>query len=306
MPSDQASLEELFANFLKRHKLAESFAETAREWFIPLAEDLSLHHISAGGTLFVGVNGTQGSGKSTLCDFLLEYLTTLHGLHVISLSLDDFYFSSAKRAELAESVHPLLATRGVPGTHDVTRMQQTFEALAAQDVPVTIPRFNKATDNPYEQSEWLVVDKPVDIVFMEGWCWGITSQESAALVEPVNTLEAYEDIDAKWRDHVNVSLKNDYEPLYDYMHYWVMLLAPGFSAVYAWRCEQEQKLRDKLRKQNAATDELDGVMTDEQIARFIAHYQRLTEHGLATLPDTCDTVFELDRQRQIMAARLGD
>ena len=38
------------------------------------------------------------------------------------LSIDDFYLSKAKRKRLAASVHPLLAIRGVPGTHDVHRL----------------------------------------------------------------------------------------------------------------------------------------------------------------------------------------
>ena len=35
------------------------------------------------------------------------------------LSLDDLYLPKAERLRLARDVHPLLATRGVPGTHDV-------------------------------------------------------------------------------------------------------------------------------------------------------------------------------------------
>ena len=258
-----------------------------------------MHQKSAGATLFVGVNGTQGSGKSTLCDFLLEYLTELHDLAVISISLDDFYFGSDVRAELANKIHPLLATRGVPGTHDVVQMQSCFEALAKQHT-VIVPRFDKATDNPSPESEWLTVTKAVDIVFMEGWCWGIRAQTDKAMIEPVNNLEALEDIEATWRIFVNNQLRDQYEPLYDYMHYWVMLQAPGFSTVHDWRCEQEHKLRAKLNADNANTEQLAGLMSDKQILRFIQHYQRLTEHGLTSLPEACDAVFEMDNQRHIV------
>ena len=298
MYSDQVELKTLFDDFLCRHKLSASYVDIAQTWFIPMAESLVMHQKSAGGTLFVGVNGTQGSGKSTLCDFLLEYLTSMHNLHVISMSLDDFYYSSQIRQDLAETVHPLFATRGVPGTHDVVCMQKTFEALAAQETPLTIPRFNKATDNPYEESDWLQVKQPVDIVLMEGWCWGVRSQNDKSLEEPVNTLEAIEDVAASWRRYVNAVLKKDYEPLYDYMHYWVMLLAPSFSAVHDWRCEQEHKLKVALGE--ADPEKLAGLMSDEAIARFIMHYQRLTEHGLASLPETCDTVYELDFNRRVI------
>ena len=301
MSGTKGKLEQLLTGFMGRHKLGPAYASTARRWFVPLAEDLYLHQKSAGATLFVGVNGTQGSGKSTLCDFLLEYLTSMYDLHVISISLDDFYLTSQIRAELAETVQPLFATRGVPGTHNVIAMQTTFEALAANDLPLSIPRFNKATDNPFPESEWLVVKKPVDIVLMEGWCWGIRAQSDDQVAIPVNGLEELEDIDASWRTYVNKTLKEEYEPLYDYMHYWVMLKAPGFNTVHDWRCEQEHKLKAKLTAEKADTDKLAGLMSDAEILRFIQHYQRLTEHGLETLAVDCDRVFHLDEQRQIVS-----
>ena len=32
---------------------------------------------------------------------------------------DDFYLTQAQRQDLAQQIHPLLKSRGVPGTHDV-------------------------------------------------------------------------------------------------------------------------------------------------------------------------------------------
>ena len=60
------------------------------------------------------MNGAQGSGKSTLARFLQLYLEKLYGLSVVILSLDDLYLTRAERIALAEEVHPLLETRGVP------------------------------------------------------------------------------------------------------------------------------------------------------------------------------------------------
>jgi len=50
---------------------------------------------------------------------LATYLFSILGDGVEVLSLDDFYLGHAARLQLARDIHPLLATRGVPGTHDI-------------------------------------------------------------------------------------------------------------------------------------------------------------------------------------------
>src|ERR1051326_1709165 len=68
--------------------------------------------------LTVGVTGPQGSGKTTLAAGMAPLLEE-GGLRTVVLSLDDIYLSKAARQRLAATVHPLFATRGVPGTPDV-------------------------------------------------------------------------------------------------------------------------------------------------------------------------------------------
>jgi pantothenate kinase-related protein Tda10 len=68
--------------------------------------------------LVVGLTGPQGSGKSTLAARLPDLLAAA-GLNAGVLALDDLYLTKAERQRLAADVHPLFATRGVPGTHDV-------------------------------------------------------------------------------------------------------------------------------------------------------------------------------------------
>ena len=276
--------------FLRRHALPEHYATIAQQWFMPLGEEIASHQKSAKQTFFVGVNGCQGSGKSTLCDYLVDYLIQEHNLNCISLSLDDFYLDQSARNALAIKVHPLLKTRGVPGTHDVALANQTFDKLASFGT-VSIPRFDKSTDNPFPVSQWPITNGPVDVVIVEGWCWGVSAQLDNALNEPVNDLESEQDSLGTWRRYVNRQIKEYYQSLFDRMDYWAMLKGPSFEHVYKWRCEQEHKL---AKQSNGA-----AVMSDDQIASFIQHYQRLTEHCLESLPDKCDTVFELDENRQI-------
>jgi D-glycerate 3-kinase len=285
------------AEFLRRHALEPGFLLHAQKWFDPLVDTLLMHQKGAGGPLLVAVNGSQGSGKTTLCAYLLARLEALHGLRAVSLSLDDFYLTRAEREALAVDVHPLLRTRGVPGTHDMALLDTTLDALLAPmgTAPVAVPRFDKAVDDRRPHSDWEPVAGPVHIVLLEGWCLGARPQGEAQLVLPVNQLEREEDPDGRWRAWVNDALARDFPALYRRVHYWVMLQAPSFAAVYAWRLEQEQKLR------LATGGTGQGLMSEAAIARFIQFYQRLTEHCLAGLPAQVDYLYTLDSGRQITA-----
>lgn len=282
----------MFSNFITKHKLQESFLETAQQYYIPLAEQLKKHHDGAKETFYVGINGCQGSGKSTLAEFLKDYLENKYALSVVVLSLDDFYLSQSQRLAMSVKIHPLFKTRGVPGTHNIQQIKQVLAELAKPDKLIAIPRFDKSTDNPFPQNKWPIVKTPVDIVIFEGWCWGVTAQAENKLSSPINTLEQKQDELGVWRSFVNRQLKQHYQPLYEVMDYWIMLKAPSFEHVYGWRLEQEQKLAN-------------GLMNAEQIRSFIQYYQRLTEHALASLPAVCDQVFTLDPQRSVTAIKMA-
>ncbi|MCG6199647.1 kinase [Psychromonas antarctica] len=285
----------MFASFINRHQLAHDFITVAKTHFVPLAETIiEQQSQQLKSPFFVAINGCQGSGKSTLSDFICDYISHYTDLNIIVLSLDDFYFSQKIRSELANTIHPLLATRGVPGTHDTQHIQQIFTQLAEDRGTVALPRFNKVTDNPFPIEQWPKVNLPVDIVLFEGWCWGVTPQDEQALIKPVNDLEQEFDTQGLWRSFVNQTLSTDYLPLYDEMDFWVLLQAPSFTCVYQWRLEQEHKLTLK-------TDikDRDSLMSDQQVLQFIQYYQRLTEHCLATMGEGCDLVYYLNKDRQI-------
>ena len=285
----------LIEQFINKHRLSSGFADTAQQYYVPLAEKIALHQKRAKRAFFVGINGCQGSGKSTLADFLADYLGQHHTLHVVVLSLDDFYLDQRDRQRLAHMVHPLFTTRGVPGTHNTEQMHDVLNALGNNNQLTAIPRFDKSTDNPMPPSQWPQISGAVDVVIFEGWCWGVTAQPDEQLLHPVNQLEASEDHFGLWRRYVNQQLGQHYQPLYCKMDYWLMFKAPDFSHVYNWRLEQEQKLIAR-----SAKGERSGLMNPAQIKRFIQFYQRLTEHALRTLPADCDEVFSLDSKRRII------
>ena len=281
-------------------KFASRYGTIAREWFSPLAASIAeqfnaKRKVDSQAVVMIGINGSQGSGKSTLANWLAAELTQRHSLDIAVMSIDNFYLSSSQRQTLANQIHPLLRTRGVPGTHDTVSIKQVLRGFSSHQMPITVPRFDKATDNPSPEETWPVFDTPVDIVLFEGWCWGVRHQNAELLRNPVNALEAEFDTDATWRDYVNEQLTTAYEPLYPFMDRWVMLKAPCFDAVFNWRMEQEQALA-----RITANDAL-PLLEPAHLKRFIEHYQRLTEHSLRTLPQYCDDVFELDSQRNILS-----
>lgn len=268
--------------------------------YLPLAEFLARHRRQRPTPLLVGVNGAQGSGKSTLCALLRTVLEQGYGLRTAILSIDDLYLTRAERLALAAARHPLLATRGVPGTHDVTMGRGLLQEMATLPAGVTLPlpRFDKARDDRAPQQEWPRITGPLDLILFEGWCVAAAPQPPELLTAPVNRLEAEEDGDGRWRRFVNEQLAGPYAELFAGIDLLLMLAVPDFASVFDWRRQQERQLVAALGDQGAALPLLD----DNALRRFIAHYERLTRFMLAEMPGRADLVLRLDRQHRIVAA----
>lgn len=266
-------------------RLPPEYAAIVERWWVPLATSIAGHAADRSKPLVVGISGAQGSGKSTLCRFL-EALLAEHGLRTVTLSLDDFYLTHAEREALARDVHPLLVTRGVPGTHDAALIEATLDALLArQPATLRLPRFDKATDDRAPERVWSVVDNNFDVVLFEGWCIGAQPQAEADQAVPVNALERDEDPDGHWRLYVNQALQGPYAALFARLDLLAALLPPGFSEVRRNRALQEQKL--------AASGGPDRRMDQAALDRFLAHYERITLALLEQLPGSADYVVRL-------------
>ena len=238
--------------------------------------------------LVLGLCGAQGSGKSTVAAALAERWTAA-GRATATLSLDDLYTTRAERGACAEAVHPLFATRGPPGTHDIALGLATLTALRAGEA-APLPRFDKAIDDRWPDADWDRAPAGTQILILEGWFTGARAQPDGALAEPVNLLERDEDPDGVWRRHANAALAGDYQRLFSTIDILVLLAAPDFSVVERWRTQQEHALRAQRGG---------GGMADAEIARFIQHYERLTRHILATMPEHADLVIRLDAGRAV-------
>src|SRR5690606_19041052 len=146
-----------------------------------------------------------------------------------------------ERLRLGRTVHPLCATRGPPGTHDVALACDTLDALAA-GAPARLPRFDKIADRRLPPSRWPVA-RAIDLVVFEGWFLRVPPQAPRALAGPLNALERDEDPDGTWRSWVNARLGDAYPPLWERLPWLLFLQGPGFEVVRDWRWQQERALQ---------------------------------------------------------------
>jgi len=288
--------------FIVRQQLPASFAATATDYFLPLAQWVNRQVSTRPGPAFVlGINGAQGAGKSTLAAFLADYLPAQYGYIVAAVSIDDLYLPKAAREALAQTVHPLLATRGVPGTHDPAMGQALIKQLQALGAgeSLRLPRFDKLQDDPLPADQWPVVTGPVDVILFEGWCVGSQPVGESTLAEPLNDLEKTRDADGRWRKFVNTQLGGDYQALFAMLDALVFMAVPEFACVCRWRTEQEHKLRAA----HAKGDDRGSApgMNDDQLAEFVQYFERITLHNLAVLPQQADVVLRLGQDHQPIA-----
>lgn len=278
-----------FLERMQGHRLPADQARSLAAIYLPLAAWIASRGHTRHRPTLLGVNGAQGSGKTTLCDFLAIILAQLHGQRVAVLSIDDLYRTQSEREQLARDTHPLLVTRGVPGTHDLALGTAVIGQLqqAAPKAKTALPSFDKARDDRRPPADWPVFRGRPDLILFEGWCVGSTPQPAAALVEPVNELERHEDPEGVWRSFVNEQLRGDYAALFRRLDGLIMLKVPGMASVYEWRSLQERKL--------AATSGGKGLMDARAIRRFIMHYERLTRHNLEEMPARADLTLHLDQ-----------
>ena len=288
-------------HFLGRHQLPESYLSMAESAFSPLIDEFNTQYQVNQKTYIIGINGCQGSGKSTLADYLCTVVAEKYHLATVALSLDDFYLTKAERIELARKIHPLLAQRGVPGTHDVNLAIDTISSLASGNKAL-ITRFDKSMDDRVPKANSETITGHIGLIVIEGWCFGAKPQAPNSLIEPVNHLERLEDPDGVYRDYVNTALATQYPQLFELVDSTAMLRAPSFKTVFEWRLEQEQKLIEKLR--STKTDPASvSTMSDQEIRRFIQNFQRITEHCLEEMPTRVDHLFQLNAARQIVDYR---
>ena len=234
---------------------------------------------------------SAGAGKSTITGILKLILKKKYGSNICVFSIDDFYKTKNERIRMSKKKHPLFITRGVPGTHDITLLNQTIRKLKQKKFrTVLIPKFDKSKDDRYRKNKWQKIKIKPDIIIFEGWCVGTTHQNNNELKRPINLIEKKYDENLKWRKTVNNLIKKRYKNIFNKIDKLVYLKVPHFNYIFKWRWHQEQKMK--------LTSKSKKTMSKTQVKEFIMFYERLTRHMMKNHSKISDLTVFLDKNHR--------
>ena len=247
---------------------------------------------------FVGLAGGQGTGKTTTSSLIKIILSKYFKLDVFRISIDDFYKTRKERISLSKRIHPMLLTRGVPGTHDINMMLNFFKKSKSKKFKrLKLPIFNKAIDDRLSKKHWYDLKKKPDVIIFEGWCVGAKSEKNNTLKKTINSMEKTKDQKQIWRKYVNDQLKSKYKKLYSQLNCLIYLKAKDFSLLQKWRLKQERKLWVKSKK-NLNTK----IMSKDNVLTFMQTYQRVTQNMFKYTPKYASVIINLNSNHQIKSA----
>ncbi|KAF2230634.1 putative Uridine/cytidine kinase [Viridothelium virens] len=246
-----------------------------------LDQHKSSHPDGEDSPFFLGLNGVQGAGKTTLVSTLHKTLTSPpYNLRTAILSIDDIYLTHADQVALARSNpdNPLIQHRGEPGTHDLQLGISLFSSLKNRN-PTKIPAYDKSAFNGQgdraPEPTWETVNTPgtssISVVIFEGWCVGFRALSSSALESKWSSaVEAARSSDYQGRlgkhELSHVAFVNErlrgYDGLTDMLDAFIHIDAEDTQFVYRWRLEQEAKMRA----------EKGSGMSDEGVVEFVNGY----------------------------------
>ncbi len=247
---------------------------------------------------FVGLAGGQGTGKTTISSIIKIILEKYFKLKVFKISIDDFYKTRKERIALSKKVHPMLKTRGVPGTHDINMMLDFLKKSKVKKFKkMKLPNFNKAIDDRFPKNKWNSINQRPDVIIFEGWCVGARAESNMTLKKSINSLERTNDQKLVWRKHVNLQLKTKYKKLYSQLNYMIYLKAKNFSLLQKWRLKQERKLWIKTKKKASHK-----IMSKDDVINFMQTYQRITQNMFKNMPKYASIILNLNSNHQIKSA----
>ena len=286
-----------YLKFLKKEKIFKKSnrhqIQSLKNIYIPLSFWIEKQYTKRGKTLFLGLSGGQGSGKTTVSRILKIILKIFFKREVHVSSIDDFYKTHQDRQQMSKTIHPLFKTRGGPGTHETQLLKKFFIFFKRKNFKkFKLPKFDESADDRLKQEHWTKVKKKPDIVILEGWCVGAKYQKGFLLKKPVNILEKYEDENCVWRKYANEKLKREYKKIFSMIDHFIFMKIPNFNMVFKWRHLQEEKLRKKYRFKKK-------IMSIAEIKRFIMFYERITLQMLKDLVKSASIVITLNTKHEI-------
>ena len=276
--------------FKNKEKMIKSF-------LIPLCFWIS-EKVDKKRPYFVGLAGGQGTGKTTISSLIRIILIKYFKLKVFRISIDDFYKTRKERISLSKRIHPMLLTRGVPGTHDINMMLSFFKKVKNKKFKrLKLPTFNKAIDDRSNKKSWYELNEKPDVIIFEGWCVGAKSETNNTLKKTINSMEKTKDQKKIWRKYVNYQLKSKYKNLYSQLNCLIYLKAKNFNLLQKWRLKQERKLWIKSKMKSNSK-----IMSKGDVINFMQTYQRITQNMFRYMPKYASIIFNLNSNHQIKSA----
>ena len=206
-----------------------------------------------GQTTIIGLQGGQGTGKSTLSSYLKEELIK-QGYKVQAFSIDDFYKTNAERQKLRKKYknNPFYQiSRGLPGTHRIDFLLKTLKLIKAGK-DFEIPVFDKSLHNAQGDvlKKTIKVKGRQDFIFFEGWCVGITYASALELKKICEKNKiGLNKIDSTLKhSKIILGYVKKYEPLWQYMDLMIMMKPSSADLHKKWRFQAEKELKKKKGK----------------------------------------------------------
>ncbi len=265
-----------------------------KSFLIPLCFWISKIKSSKRPTI-IGLSGGQGTGKTTISSIMSIILKKYFKYKVCNVSIDDFYKTRKARKLLSKTKHPLLITRGVPGTHDVNLILKFLKKVKKKNfIKFKFPKFNKAKDERNKIKDWNSVKYKPEIVILEGWCIGARHQKYKQLTKSINSTERIFDKDLKWRKFVNLQLMKNYKKIFNQIDNYLYLKVSDFNLLQKWRVKQEKKLLIKNKNKKKLK-----IMKTRDLLIFMQTYQRITQQMFKDMPKSASAIVKLNKNHQI-------
>lgn len=280
----EQNLSERIESFLRMMEPSESARDRVLRFYFPVYE-WCLRQKLAAGPIIIGVNGPQGSGKSTLTRTLCEMLRH-EGHRATTVSIDDFYLSRTEQVRLADenSTNPFLRSRGYPGTHDLSLGIRTLKELRGANGEVLIPVYEKSLfdgkGDRLPTSEWKKVALPLDLIFFEGWMLGFHSVADDQLLEP--SLKELN------------RLLNGYEAWWTEIDALIQLKPQDYRYVVDWRVEAEERMKA------AGKTGMTEAEARAYVTTFLPAYELYLD-GVSLPREAAKLIIEIGRDRMPIA-----
>jgi D-glycerate 3-kinase len=198
-------------------------------------------------TVIVGIQGGQGTGKTTLAKYLATRLSK-KGSRVVSFSIDDFYTTYKARKRLSEkhSDNPFYRLpRGMPGTHRTSALHAALSCLK-NGTDVDLPVFDKSLHHGHgDRADRVVtVRGKQDVVLFEGWCIGMPEVTLDELIQACGRQRLSDLAPLPASEHLDAVLfhLDKYQRLWRLIDFLVTLVPDSLALHERWRLAQEKDL----------------------------------------------------------------